>query len=101
MDPDSLLPTERQEITSSTLSPLKQEHVEINQDDSALKATDFLAYGDKSPELRTDDLDNLHRSPSKMDNWLMSDKWNKSRFSSVPDSEAALAIESILDDELS
>lgn len=72
---------------------------ESNKDDCA---PDYFAFGENSPKQnnRDDLLDNAAHSRD-VDDWLLSDKWGKSRYPSVPDSEAATAIESILNEELS
>lgn len=59
---------------------------------------DYMAFGENSPKYNIrDDHDSVTRS-KQVDDWLMADKWSKSCLS---DNEAALAIESILDDEIS
>ena len=59
---------------------------------------DYLAFGDSSPRYTIrDDRENIAQS-KQVDEWLLENKWNKSMLS---DNEAALAIESILDDEMS
>lgn len=69
-----------------------------NKDDCAL---DYFAFGNNSPKRNNqDDLDKAAHSRD-VDDWLLTDKWDKSRYPSVPDSEAATAIESILNEELS
>lgn len=73
--------------------------LDSNTDDCA---PDYFAFGENSPKQNNQDdlLDNAARSRD-VDDWLLSDKWGKSRYPSVPDSEAATAIESILNEELS
>lgn len=70
--------------------------VETNRDGST---PDYFAFGTNSPKQKNqDDQDNASHS-REVDEWLMADKWGDSRYPSVPDSEAATAIESILNDE--
>lgn len=82
---------------------LKQARVnsrlDSNKDDCA---SDYFAFGENSPKQNNqqDDLENVAH-PRGVDEWLITDKWGKSNYPSVPDSEAATAIESILNDELS
>lgn len=65
-------------------------------------APDYFAFGENSPKQNNqDDLLDSAAHSRDVDDWLLSDKWGKSRYPSVPDSEAATAIESILNDELS
>lgn len=61
----------------------------------------YFAFGENSPKQKNqDDLDNAAHSRD-VDDWLLTDKWGKSHYPSVPDSEAATAIESILNEDLS
>lgn len=70
--------------------------MESNEDN----APDYFAFGANSPKLKNqEDQDNASHSRD-VDDWLMTDKWGDSRYPSVPDSEAATAIESILNEEL-
>lgn len=72
--------------------------LESSEDDLA---PDYFAFGDNSPKHNNrDELDSASHSRD-VDDWLLTDKWGKSRYPSVPDSEAATAIESILNEELS
>lgn len=75
---------------------LEQARAESNKDGSA---PDYFAFGEHSPKQNNQDhdLDNA----AQTDDWLLTDKWSKSSYPSVPDSEAATAIESILNEELS
>lgn len=64
---------------------------------------EYFAFGEsQSPPKQTnqDDSDSATHSRD-VEDWLLADKWGKSHYPSVPDSEAATAIESILNDELS
>lgn len=61
---------------------------------------DYFAFGQNSPKQpNQDELDGVHGSRG-VDDWLLGDNWAKTNYTSVPDSEAATAIESILNDEL-
>ena len=73
--------------------------LDSNKDDCA---PDYFAFGDSSPKQknRGHDLDNAAHSRD-VDDWLLTDKWGESRYPSVPDSEAATAIESLLNEEIS
>lgn len=67
---------------------------------------DYFAFGDNKSPKQTNQEDEPIDSGSlsrdaNLDDWFGPDKWGKSRYPSVPDSEAATAIESILNDELS
>lgn len=69
-----------------------------NKDDCG---SDYFAFGSNSPKQKNqNDQDNAAHSRD-VDDWLMADKWGDSRYPSVPDSEAATAIESILNEEIS
>lgn len=69
-----------------------------NKDDCS---SEYFAFGENSPKQNNrDELDNATHSRD-VDEWLLTDKWGKSSYPSVPDSEAATAIESILNEELS
>lgn len=74
---------------------LKETKVDIKDD------ADYYAYGDQSPKqkVREHDPDSATHSRD-VDDWLLADKWSESRYPSVPDSEAATAIESILNEEI-
>lgn len=62
---------------------------------------DYFSFRDNSPKLaHQEDSDNGTQSRD-VEDWLLADKWGKSHYPSVPDSEAATAIESILNEELS
>lgn len=64
-------------------------------------APEYFAFGEKSPKRNNrDDLTNSTR-PREVEEWLLTDKWGDSRYPSVEDNEAATAIESILNEELS
>ena len=77
---------------------LKQARTDSNKDDCA---PDYFAFGETSPKQNNrDELDSAAHSRD-VDDWLLTDKWGKSHYPSVPDSEAATAIESILNEELS
>jgi len=62
---------------------------------------DYFAFGENTSKqnFREHDQDSATHSRD-VDDWLMNDKWSDSRYPSVPDSEAATAIESILNDDL-
>lgn len=61
----------------------------------------YFAFGSNSPKQKDQvDQDNVAHSRD-VDDWLLPDKWSESRYQSVPDSEAATAIESILNEEIS
>lgn len=72
---------------------------ETGKDDHS---AEYFTFGNSSPKRsnHNHELDNLYRSRD-VDDWLLADKWGDSRYPSVPDSEAATAIESILNEELS
>lgn len=74
---------------------LKQAKVESKED------SDYFAFGDNPPKqnVREHDQDSATHSRD-VDDWMMADKWADSRYPSVPDSEAATAIESILNEDL-
>lgn len=63
---------------------------------------DYFTFGSNSPKRNnhSHELNNLPRL-GDVDDWFLADKWGDSRYPSVPDSEAATAIESILNEELS
>lgn len=75
---------------------IKQARSESKLDNDC--APEYFAFGDNSPKRNNQD-DSAR--PREVDDWLMSDKWGESRYPSVPDSEAATAIESILNEETS
>lgn len=60
-----------------------------------------FAFGDNhSP--KPNNLEENHTArPREVEDWLLNDKWGDTRYTTVPDSEAATAIESILNEELS
>lgn len=76
-----------------------ESRIETNYDECG---SDYFAFGENSPKQKNqnNDLDNAAHSRD-VDDWLLTDKWGKSHYPSVPDSEAATAIESILNEELS
>lgn len=81
---------------------LKQAHndskLDANKDDCG---SDYFAFGENSPKQDNQySVDNAAHSRD-VDDWLLTDKWGKSSYPSVPESEAATAIESILNEELS
>uniref|UniRef100_A0A6G1S9K1 Uncharacterized protein KIAA0240 n=2 Tax=Aceria tosichella TaxID=561515 RepID=A0A6G1S9K1_9ACAR len=77
-----------------------------SRDDSKSESQDdcgqnYFAFGPNSPKHKDQvDQDNVTHSRDA-DDWLLPDKWSESRYQSVPDSEAATAIESILNEEIS
>ena len=73
----------------------KQAKVETKED------SDYFTYGDTSPKQKVKDHDQDSATHSRdVDDWLIPDKWADSRYPSVPDSEAATAIESILNENI-
>lgn len=62
----------------------------------------YFAFGGTSSPKQDNQVDEETATRSRdVDDWLMPNKWAESRYSSVPDSEAATAIESILNEEIS
>lgn len=82
---------------------MRQARSDMKKDSSQEEpSTDYFTFGDKSPKRNnhSHELNNLSRL-GDVDDWFLADKWGDSRYPSVPDSEAATAIESILNEELS
>lgn len=69
------------------------------------QARDFTRTDSAEPDsfgrnsLNQDDQDSAAHSRD-VDEWLINDKWGDPRYPSVPDSEAATAIESILNEQI-
>lgn len=70
---------------------------DLNKDD---RTPDYFAFGTSSPKQKDQDNQDNATHSQDVDDWLMVDKWGDSRYQSVPDSEAATAIESILNEEI-
>lgn len=91
----TFIPPYTAHLESVALKQAREANMDLNKDDCG---SDYFAFGENSPKPDNQDTVDCATHSRDVDDWLLSDKWGKSSYPSVPDSEAATAIESILNE---